>query len=105
MFHDFLLIDDFMKEDCEIWMANEEINLNYNVAKSIFMKNINKFLEVLEFEEAIKNEIEIDEDESKNELFCFSVELFLIISFKRKILEEICNWDEKIVRSMCNINI
>ena len=40
MFHDFLLIDDFMKEDCEIWMANEEINLNYNVAKSIFMKKM-----------------------------------------------------------------
>ena len=54
-----------MKEDCDIWMSNEDTikNLDYNIAKTIFRKNINKFLEVLEFEEAIKNEIEIDDDD------------------------------------------
>ena len=54
-----------MKEDCDIWVSNEDTikNLDYNIAKTIFRKNINKFLEVLEFEEAIKNEIEIDDDD------------------------------------------
>ncbi len=64
-FYDFLLIDDLTIDDCKIWLSNNENNnnsLNYEIAKSIFLNTYKQFLEMIDYEEAIKNEHESDDD-------------------------------------------
>lgn len=63
------------KEDCDIWLStykkkegisSTNRNLDFNIAKSIFAKTNKQFLDIIEYEEAIRNElVEEDEDSSK----------------------------------------